>query len=915
MGKGERRRFPVYAMAPRAGALLEVLGTFFFRFVGFDETAVERIRALTERGPVVLVMHRFSVLDWMYLNWAFLQRRLPLVAVTPGLSLRHAFLVYPLYQMVGLVLALLFRRRVLDRDWRTGLRDALRAGRPVLVFIRRDPFLAGARPVWNDEILDEIVAAHRELGVDPTFLPQLLVWRRDPERHHRSLRTLVFGAPDAPGRFRKLLSFLLNFRRAFVAHCEPFSLSEALQSSARDDTHASEAAALRWRLMQALRAEGRVFRGPIFKRARQMRDEVLRNPDLVRQLEDVARTQGRRLDDVHREARRILREMAGDLHIGWIEFIALVLTFVWDRVYDEVVEDEEGLERLRAAGRRAPLALTPSHRSHVDYLIVSYLLYNHGLLPPMIAGGNNLNFFPLGTIFRHAGAFFIRRHFRDDPVYRLVFRYYVRKLVKEGYWVEFFPEGGRSRTGKLLPPRLGLLYELLLAVREGVVPDVRFCPIAITYEKIIEERSMARELAGADKKPETFGAVLRATRVLAHRYGRLGVRFGPPLSAADALASLPPGAGEEAMRTETKRFAYAILHGINRESLVTPSALVALALLAREGTGLTRNQLLHRVGFLAVYLERHRGARLSTTLTAALDAVREHLSAPPGVTPLPAAVVEGLASGPLVHASLVASRVLGDIVDETLRMFGEGRLVALRDYGDDLVIEVPADARLTLDYYKNTGIHWIATAGILALALGPVDVGDRCDPAAVRECAAWLSRLFRLEFVYDPARSFAEAYAAEVTHFERMGWLRADASGAWTIGPDAIEALRLLARSVRSVAEGYWLAAVNLPDGARRNMSEAQWIRYVQQRAEELLRDGRLTLPEARSRALLQLALQAWALEGGVVLEATRRGRCRLGGDESAWAVARQGAEQLERLLQPPRSGVHAHAQRVRGAS
>ena len=195
---------------------------------------------------------------------------------------------------------------------------------------------------------------------------------------------------------------------------------------------------------------------------------------------------------------------------------------------------------MRKAAKKAPLVIVPTHRSHVDYLVISYVFYNRGLIPPHIAAGINLSFFPLGYIFRRCGAFFIRRTFKDNPVYGMTFRHYLRKILKEGHWVEFFPEGGRSRTGKVLPPKLGMLRELLDAVADGVREDVYFCPVSISYEKVVEENAYRKELSGGAKKSESVGGVLKATKVLVTKHGRLSLRFAEPISTRDFLNKQEP---------------------------------------------------------------------------------------------------------------------------------------------------------------------------------------------------------------------------------------------------------------------------------------------------------------------------------------------------------------------------------------
>ena len=233
---------------------------------------------------------------------------------------------------------------------------------------------------------------------------------------------------------------------------------------------------------------------------------------------------------------------------------------------------------MRAAARRGPLVLVPSHRSHVDYLVLTHVLVDHDLAPPLIAAGSNLSFFPLGFLFRRGGAFFLRRSFGGNRLYSTVFREYVRKVMREGYSIEFFIEGGRSRTGKLLQPKLGLLGIIADVAADGDARGAQVVPVSIAYDKVIEEGSYAQELAGGRKRKEDLGAVLRTTRVLASNYGRLYVHFDEPFDLGEeiARARTAPREGDEAgRRSIVRRLAHRVLWGITRASVVTPTALVA----------------------------------------------------------------------------------------------------------------------------------------------------------------------------------------------------------------------------------------------------------------------------------------------------------------------------------------------------
>ena len=362
---------------------------------------------------------------------------------------------------------------------------------------------------------------------------------------------------------------------------------------------------IRWRLHHQFSIEYRVLKGPVVKDANRIRKEIMRNGEFSKAIEETAREHNKDPGAALKEADKYLKEMAADFSMGAVEILCMALALVWNRLYTGIEVEEEGLERLRKAAKKAPLVIVPTHRSHVDYLVISYVFYNRGLIPPHIAAGINLSFFPLGYIFRRCGAFFIRRTFKDNPVYGMTFRHYLRKILKEGHWVEFFPEGGRSRTGKVLPPKLGMLRELLDAVADGVREDVYFCPVSISYEKVVEENAYRKELSGGQKIRVRWGC-LESDQGLGHQTRTAFLRFAEPISTRDFLNKQEPRRLEtEAGKGRTlQAFGYTIMKGMNDAAIVTPSALMAMVMLAHPRTGISRSQLVLRTAYLMAYLEQ-----------------------------------------------------------------------------------------------------------------------------------------------------------------------------------------------------------------------------------------------------------------------------------------------------------------------
>jgi glycerol-3-phosphate O-acyltransferase len=607
--------------------------------------------------------------------------------------------------------------------------------------------------------------------------------------------------------------------------------------------------------------EQKVVNGPLLKNSRRMRNEILRNEEFKEAVEELAQELNKDPASLMKQAGRYLKEIGADFRIWAIEFFCMVLAIIWNRIYVGIEFDEDRLDEIREAGKKAPIVVVPMHRSHIDYLVVSYLFYNRGLIAPHIAAGNNLAFFPIGPLFRRAGAFFIRRSFWNNRVYALAFRYYVRKMVKEGYWLEFFPEGGRSRTGKSLPPRMGMIRELVECVEAGVAEDLYFCPLAICYEKIVEEATYHRELSGLDKKSESVGGMLRASKVLASKYGKVYLRFSEPISVKQYLQryrrehNIPEGELDSRMM---RSFAYSLMSGMNDATIVTPSTLVATVLLAHPRKGLSRSQLVRRVAYLMLYFQR-KGAHFSETLQKAWDEKREQLESPPSQAERERSTPGNLAYGTDLYRVRVLGSAVDDVVEETVNMFIHGGSLTAVNYGDELVYTPVLKNRLKLDFFKNNSIHHLAHDALLATALLSARGGESIVYERLRKICYSLSRLLKREFIYRPGDTFDGQFFEALGRFIEAGWVSENDDGTFTVHDDADELVVFFANSIQPYVEGYWLTVTHLIDLKGTEIAEKDWTRSLHRRARALVAAEKLQFAEASSHQIFSNAVRAMA--------------------------------------------------------
>lgn len=879
----QQRAFPASAMVEKPGGLLRFLGKNFFDRVQFDQRHASTIHRVSRQGTVVFVMNSQSLLDWLYFNWVLLKLGLPLLWFANGIRWFEAMLARRLGAILSLLFGLLLRRVRLPASEVDALQQTIRAERSAMIFLKKARALLQWGDVNRDELLEELIRLRRASTKAIWLIPQILIWKQEPDRYRRSIFDVVFGHPDAPGRIRKVINFALNYRRAFVQLGEPVELGAWLDENAGTDDDPTVAKRLGWALHRELAVEQKVIKGPVLKDAKQIRSEILRNKEFQDELERVASSTETAQPVAAKRASAYLKEIAADFRMAYVEGFCLLLTFLWRILYSKgergIEVDGEGLERLREAARKAPLIVVPTHRSHIDYLVISYLFYAHGLIPPHIAAGVNLSFWPMGHIFRHSGAFFIRRSFKDNPIYALVFRYYLRKLVKEGYWIEFFIEGGRSRTGKLLPPRFGMLKELFEAVRDGVRNDLMFCPVSISYEKIIEEGSYTRELTGAEKSAENVGTMLKASKALTSKYGRMYVEFAEPLSLRQFLDDKGVKDSDVLDKDREadliKRLGYRIMDGMADASVVSPSALVATVLLSHLKRGISRSTLLVRIGWLIDFLGK-RGAVLSKTVRTSMAARRALLERPHDD--------EGPGIGRDLRRAQAIGAAVDEVIEETLVLFLKNHFIQVRNFGDELIYQVIPEKRINLDMSKSNLLQILAREAILSLAVVSLrsHAADGAVPAdTLRQECKFLSRLLKLELVYAEGVPFDQQFDETMEVLSGAGLL-AVTEGCVTVPDAALETTTLLGRLIASYVESYWFTvqhlstlATGIPH-AQGPTPEKDWLKGLHRVADRYYHEGALTYREANSSVTFKNALDVM-LQLGVARREERAGEGRRG--------------------------------------
>ncbi len=442
--------------------------------------------------------------------------------------------------------------------------------------------------------------------LDIRMLPVSIFVGRAPGRDGEWLRVLFSENWVMVGGFRRLLALLLNGRDTLVHFSRPVSLREVAAEGLPTERAARKSA-------RVLRTHFRRIRsaiiGPDLSHRRTVIDAIVNAPPVREAIAGVAQRERQPLEKVQARARDLAWEIAADYSHPVVRALWILLKPLWNRLYDGV--QLRHLDSLKQIAPGHEVIYVPCHRSHMDYLLLSYLLFDNHIVPPHIAAGINLNMPLVGPILRRGGAFFLRRSFRANALYASVFTEYVQQLIRRGTSIEYFIEGGRSRTGRLLPAKVGMLGMTVRGFLRDRSRPVVFQPVYIGYEKLLEGRSYIGELSGAKKKQESLFGALRGLRKLRDHYGRVAVSFGEPVFLQQHLDDSAPDwqidADEERppwFNKTVDSLGDRILVNINRSADVNPVNLLGAALLSTPRHAMAESDLLRQLALFKILLER-----------------------------------------------------------------------------------------------------------------------------------------------------------------------------------------------------------------------------------------------------------------------------------------------------------------------
>lgn len=782
-------------------------------FVRFEfSLPVEELRKLQSQGRLTFTITQGGLTEWLILSsWC---RTQGLGAILVANRKRVLFFAKPKY-----FLQIVFRRRSYSDLFLSAEHG------PRLLFCsaseRKRPF----DPTPVEKLLADLYSA-TSAGTK-TLVPVFLLWRKHMRTSVRSLSELLFGLSSNPNVIGKVW-YLVRRRKDSTVRSLPSHMMGATETvdyeDAFDDSEPMKVAkSTRRKILVQYHQEMRVVLGPRYSSPISVKETLLKDPELQEVIRKVAESEGVDRRKVMSRAYQNLTEIVSNYKFRFIEVMYVMLTWLFTKVFDGLEADESELHAVREIMKTKPVVFIPCHRSHLDYLVIPYVMFIHDMVTPHTAAGINLAFWPVGPFLRMGGAFFIRRSFRGDIVYSTCLRKYVQFLLQNRFNVKFFIEGTRSRSGKMLPPAYGMLKMVLEAYQNKVCDDIALVPVSLCYDEVPEQGAYTKELAGGQKVKESARELIRSRKLVKRNIGKVYVKFAKPMYAKEIYSS-----GEVANLEPTlmlQKTAFQISKAINDVTPITAKSLVCSALLTSSRGALSLENILR----LCVELRRY---------------------------------VDG-SGHPL---SVANEEAFKRSVEETVRRLVKSSVLTVSD-------EVPRGyyceprKRILLNFYKNNALHCLVSPAITVLAfLSTLTHDGILAPAEFREkmksVALDLRNVLKFDFFFNPTVGFLEEMDRNMT------LLLADSGWKDRLIPDLVEAFQrrfpdpqdlcVYVRLLGDLLESYAVALQCLrePSVSGGTVEKKMWLQRVVKFAEVRAAQGAISFPESITTQNYGTALQ-----------------------------------------------------------
>ncbi len=785
--------------------LIEKAISFFFRKIDFDTESLLTLKKHSD-GNVVYASFHTSNLSLLLLHSLLKRHGLK----TPKFALEYnPFMLQPFNYILKRIFRPiddLFSRHKRNDVIDSGYIERLLQAKESILFslISKRYFLKRYTETRYDSLVF-LVKLQQKQEEPILLLPQIIFWNMNPERTD----TLISSSPTGNrGFISGWLTTTKSITPSFVRISSPINLKEEIEKASSGDPQFI-ATGLRNRLLEVYHHEKRSVLGPVIKRREVLMEKVLYHKNILSEIDRLVKEKRIPEKKLKKKAFKYYREISADFHIYMIRFLDKVLSYVFNKIYDGIHYDPESIRMIREASQKGPLVITPCHKSHMDYLIMSYVFYHNKLIPPHIAAGVNLSFFPMGYIFRTAGAFFLRRSFKGLDLYPQIFKQYVKTLIYEGYPIEFFIEGGRTRTGKVALPKYGFLNYLIEAIEEGYNKDLVFVPVSINYDRILEESSYVQELKGKEKEKESVMAILESRKLLKRKYGKVYISIHTPFTLKEVEAE---GTGSHTIAEEVS---IRIVRKINEVTMVTPYSLTSAAILLLGIKGFPKKLILERMNLLYDFLA-YINVRMSDSLQRRANLVE---------------IMES-----------VIDTFLKDGILEHLK-FEEGSGTA-----EDEFYIIKEENRPRIMFYKNSILHYFLPLAMQALSHIRLAAKGALSEKEAEEEYRFIRDLFELEFIYPAENDEVERERSRLMreYIVSESFVQ-DAGSSRTVSERGSEAFHFFAGILKDYLESYLVVTQAALAIGKSRLNRKDLVTEVRKTGIKMYHTGEITLAESLS--------------------------------------------------------------------
>ena len=764
-----------FQLPDNIGMLSTFILKLFFSGIKVTKEQTHNLKKLQKEGIVIYVTKPKSYFLYLFYYTRYKQDGLPF----PQIGFDYNIIIWqPVSRFLKTFFSYLdyiFHNLALPDPYASGyIRDSLTNGQSALLsLVEQKGFHRRFIKAKKDPV-QYLIEMQKSIERPIFLVPHLMFFDKKPDRSMPNIMDILFGTKENPGKIRRLMILFKNPGKVFVEISEPVNLKNFLAiAENREKSIEYQTLALRRNLLNQINRHRQSITGPVLKTRHEMKENILTKERLQTFMEHHSKARNIPIQKVRKKASDSLDEIAANYSMIIIKLTSVLITWVLNTMFEGVTVDKDGLNRVKSMSQKGPVILIPCHKSHIDYLILSYLLYHNNMPCPHVAAGKNLSFWPLGPLFRSGGAFFIRRTFRGAVLYSKVFAEYIHNLLAEGFNIEFFIEGGRSRTGKLILPKLGLLSILLNAYKNRACEDMIFAPIFIGYDTVLEESSYLHEIEGKEKQPESLVQVIKARKFLKKRYGRIYIQFHEPISLKELLLQYGTpiqDMGSKEFNIFCRNLGHRVINAINLVTVVTPHALVAAALMNCSKKSFSFDHLISHVETYMNLLLSQK-ARLADTLL--LDHVHtvEH-----------------------VLDTYVQRKFIERITKDKKPGFA------------DALLKVNQSKRPNLEYYKNNCIAFFVPAAITSLTILVKDafLFSASDLHADYE---FLQYFFKYEFAYDVDKTTEYFVRKNIKTFidETILMPHPTLPDTYNLTSSGFRKLRLFSSFLKTYFESYWI--------------------------------------------------------------------------------------------------------------